>query len=142
MNFFKLLVLVLALHVTVYTYSFQLQKIDQEMFEYRMLDQKFMLDRRTVELHIDKKIWILGAVFCNGLEFLISRKSKITAILLIAMTDWLFYKEMNRFFQQAGPWLKALQEKEALLKASQTSDNSARAGAPSDPLINNGSAHN
>lgn len=143
MNFLKLLVFSISFHLTVSIYSFSSQNIDQERFEYKdIFGQKYMLHRRTVELHMDKKIWILGAVFLNGVEFFIFEKNKITAILVIAMTDWATYKVMNHFCQQAGPWLKALQEKEALLKNSQTSDSSARAGAPSDPLINKGSTHN
>ena len=87
--------------------------------------------------------------FCiNILGFMSLKSANLSASgvikgfgLLVAANVLLAY-DRYMFFQQADPWLKALQDKEALLKASQTSDNSARAGAPSDPLINNGSAHN
>ena len=98
MNFLKLLVFCISFHVTISIYSFSSQNIDQERFEYKdIFGQKQMCHRRTVELHMDKKFWILGAVFLNGVEFFILEKNKIRAILVIAMTDWATYKVRNHF---------------------------------------------
>jgi hypothetical protein len=51
---------------------------------------------------------------------------------------------MKRFQGQAGPWLQKLKEKELASKNEDQffSIKNARAGAPSDSLINNGVAKN
>ncbi len=136
MNFFKLLVISIALHVTVYPYSFHSQKIDQEMFEYKMHGKKFMFDRGSVELCMNNKPFIITLVPLNVLcvvgSYLMYKATSFNPCLglfTLLVIDYACYKEMRKFQEQAGPWLKGLQEKEALLKASQTSNNNVRVEA-------------
>lgn len=144
MNFLRLLVFCISFHLTISIYSFPSQNIDQEMFEYKtIIGHKKLLNRSIVELFMNTKLCILTYLSINSLIWLVSKKIQVNVGLNIFMSyNIAFWYIKYSICQQAGPWLKALQEKEALLKAFQTSDKSARAGAPSDPLINKGSAHN
>jgi hypothetical protein len=132
MNFKKLTLLFLGFFSVFSAYSFgsffqgdcESKNGEQPMFEYKAFG--FMtgsLSRKAVERRMSQYFWACPILFVVGCGFFALKKLRFSQRRIIIVISafllpfgGIMHLEMKRFQSQAGPWLKALKEKEQSLK--------------------------